>query len=203
VRSIQQNGTPTRAGRIDKKNNRLEEMKILKLDPWRLFGILFLIPVFQLITGFGIFLGNFVLGIYPFALFYFIWLLLLQIEFEKKFSPYVIKFLNTGLIKMLLWVTILLVIPFHWVYAQFVYRENVPIILMLLGGILFMVWVYALFSSWATLSKCIFILNENNSYKVKFHQYRKIFILFLLGPITIWLLQPKIIQALTTDKVIK
>lgn len=176
------------------------EMKLLRLKPLHLFLIIFFIPIFQLITGFGMEVKGFVIGLFPSMFVYFSWLIILTIKFEELTSEFLKKCYSIRLTKTLLVIVLAFIIPFNWVYTNLLYSGKAGPILMLIGGISFFVFVIGLIMAWITLSKCILVFNGKMDYRANFPRYKSVFFYFLFGPITIWILQRLILDTLNSRK---
>lgn len=169
-------------------------MKILKTKSFYLASILYLPSIFQAVTGIGIYVGDFVIGLFPGAIVYFLWLLFLCFDLGYRAKavrrPIQIRLIGT----------IILVWPVYWIMINTM-MGNVSLTVSLspIGGIIFLWVIYVVIDSWIFLSKVIHFLCLEK--QIRFEQFRfadayRITLLFLGGILTIWWLQPLIVKSL-------
>jgi hypothetical protein len=171
------------------------EMKLLNLKTIYLSLILYAPSIFQITTGIGLSISGFFIGLFPSVIIYFVWLLLLTMEIDVKDKKR--NRIHVGVLLL----TLFIVIPYYWfLLSKIVNEVNYfysiqPIIMIIVMWLLF-----ALVSSWSYISKKIYLKNRqmSSSYNsaIGIKDYFKYFLFFLGGPITIWWLQPIIIQVI-------
>lgn len=171
-------------------------MKFLKSHSSILFVLFFLLPAIQLFFYVGIVFGGLVVGTFPFVTIYFIWLYYLFIEFKKRVLKKYGQQIKVGGIKSLLLLTVLVILPYNLLLTNLLYLDRAPIVFIFLGGILFIPFVYTLIKTWSVLSEFLFILETETRNTVSFVEYKKFFLYFLFGPLTIWFLQPAVVKVL-------
>lgn len=170
--------------------------RLLKIQPWQLCLILFAPFIIQVCTGMGLIVGDLVIGAFPAMIIYSIWMQLLLIEFEKKIGVQAAKVVGIRATKFLMMITIFVAIPLYWIVVNYMFNDSQSAIPAMLGIPFAFYFLYAAIKPWLVLSKLIYVLLNKSGYLVDFDAYKTIFFLFLLGPFTIWVLQPKIIKTL-------
>jgi hypothetical protein len=168
-------------------------MKILGIKHFALALILFGPPLFQIITGIGIFVGNFTIGLFPSTIIYFLWLFMLVLKFGVTIKDGLTKRIVTLLL------TIIVVLPFYWYLVNImINNKELMVTLQPIGGVIFIWIIFVLIDTWNYLSKCILLSTRTDVYKsnLEFSMYRHIFFYFVGGILTIWWLQPIISKAI-------
>lgn len=164
---------------------------ILILKSWQIFLLLYFLPVIQLITGNIIEIHNFTIGSFLSYFLYFFWIL----QLCRVFNVDGIK--NFRIAIFLLSIVCYFLIPTYSIIWHInKYSEN-PL-LYFIGGLLMLFFLCVLIFSWVILAKSISRVSARAS-KHKSSGFI-VFLYFLFGPITIWLLQPQIIEVITLEK---
>ncbi len=149
---------------------------------WQLFLIFYSIPIYQITNNSYLVINGFQIGNFPFLCIYFGWIVILMYTFESnKNSSTMIAYI----LLLAFCIFALMLFLFSWNVSLTsddpVYRLYNGMLAFFLSCILLIFWI--------RLSFRIKRLLQNSSVLL-------IFIFYLLGPFSIWFLQPKITQAL-------
>ena len=90
--------------------------KILTLPSAATAGLLFVPPLFQMLTGIGLVIDGFVVGFLPSEILYLLWLLLLTAEFRIPSGRGLRQILELGF-------TLIAIIPLQWYLVNLVGKE--------------------------------------------------------------------------------
>jgi len=162
--------------------------RISSFKSWLLWIIFFGLPLFQVITGYGLVFSGWIVGIFPSIIIYFLWLYSMLTQLKEK-NRYVV--LRSFLIS-----TSLVILPVYNLLINEIDRNSpMVVIITTYGGITFLVLITLMILSWNAISKLTWYYinsNKSNYDLIDFSSYKILFLKFVGGPITFIFLQREI-----------
>ena len=156
--------------------------KLLKMKHWQFFLIFYSVPIYQIANKSNLVVNGFQIGVFPFLCIYFGWIVILMYTLKpNKNSFTLIAYILLFAICFFALLLFLLSWNMSLTSDNPMYRFYTGISALFLSCILLIFWI--------CLSFRIKRLLQNSSVLL-------IFIFCLLGPFSIWFLQPKITHAL-------
>lgn len=168
-----------------------KKLGLLSLHSIWLFLIFFGIPLIRGITGVGVYIGSFPVGLMPEILLYLYWLFLLTTAVGPS------RMRHTIVVRRRLVVAMFIAYPIYWYLLYRIVNDELPYVLLPISLLVFMPIFFAIFSAFLFISRAMYGITQGVPIETTtFKKTAKLFFLFLGGPFTIWMLQPKIRAAL-------